>query len=95
MTPSTSTTGARHESPKLATFAMNLPSNNMLLALISQWNIGGSASVCRYRMPLANPRAILNLIAKLGGSLELTIVKHNIQTQVRQPKGDPLVCYLA
>lgn len=45
--PSVSGSGASRESPKSATLAVNLWSNKMLLALISRWNIGGSASVWR------------------------------------------------
>jgi len=74
--PSISGTGASLDSPKSATFAMNFESNNMLLALTSLWKIGGSASVCRYTRPLADPRAIFNLMAKLRGSLDLAVIKH-------------------
>jgi hypothetical protein len=45
--PEISGTGASLERPKSATFATNLASSRMLVALTSRWNIGGSASVCR------------------------------------------------
>lgn len=43
--PSVFGDGASLEIPKSATFAFNLLSNNMLLALISRCMMGGSASV--------------------------------------------------
>jgi hypothetical protein len=46
----------------------------MLLALTSRWNIGGSASVCRYKIPFAAPNAIFNLKPKLRGLLDLAVV---------------------
>lgn len=76
--PSISGTGASLESPKSATFAVNLESNNMLLALISRWNIGGLASVCKYKIPLAEPKAIRSLIAKSRGSFNLTAKHTNL-----------------
>ena len=45
--PEISGTGASLERPKSATFATNLESSKMLVALTSRWNMGGSASVCR------------------------------------------------
>lgn len=39
--PSSSITGASRERPKSETLAVSLESSNMLLALISRWNIGG------------------------------------------------------
>lgn len=53
----------------------------MLLALISRWNIGGLASVCKYKIPLAEPRAIRILIAKSKGSRNLT-AKHKFVHQI-------------
>nr|GMD67047.1 hypothetical protein glysoja_050396 [Ipomoea batatas] len=38
--------------------------------------VRGSASVCKYRMPFAEPSATLNLRAKVRGSLDLTVVSH-------------------
>lgn len=40
-----SSNDASRDSPKSATLAVNLESRSMLPALISRWNIGGSASV--------------------------------------------------
>jgi len=70
MFPCVSWIGASRESPKSETFAVNLESNNILVAFTSRWNIGGSTSVCRYRRPLADPRAIFNLMEKVRGFSE-------------------------
>lgn len=71
--PSVSGIGASRDNPKSATFAVNLESTRILLAFISRWKIGGSASVCRYSMPLAAPNAMRNLIGNLKGSLDLAV----------------------
>lgn len=69
--PSSSSTGASRDSPKSATLAVSLASRRILLALISLWNIGGLASVWRYRMPLAAPSAIRSLAPKFSVSPDL------------------------
>jgi len=71
--PSISGTGASLERPKSATFATNLESRRILLALMSRWNIGGFASVCRYRIPFAAPSAIWTLWPKLRGLSVLAV----------------------
>ena len=71
--PSISGTGASLERPKSATFATNLESRRILLALTSRWNIGGFASVCRYRIPFAAPSAIWTLWPKLRGLSVLAV----------------------
>lgn len=71
--PSISGTGASLERPKSATFATNLESRRILLALTSRWNIGGFASVCRYRSPFAAPSAIWTLWPKLRGLSVLAV----------------------
>jgi len=50
--------GASFDSLKSTTLALKLSSSRMLVAFMSQWKMGGLASLCRYRMPLADPRTM-------------------------------------
>lgn len=69
--PSRSGTGASRDSPKSATLATFRASSSILLALISLWNMGGSASVCRYKIPLADPSAIRTRVGKSKGASDI------------------------
>jgi hypothetical protein len=73
--PSVSGSGARRERPKSATFATNFESSRILLALMSRWYIGGSASVCKYRIPRDDPSAIRSLMGKSRGAFALAANK--------------------
>lgn len=76
--PSVSGNGARRERPKSATFATNFESSRILLALMSRWYIGGSASVCKYRIPRDDPSAIRSLMGKSRGTLALAVTQASV-----------------